>query len=318
MNFVASSAANGAIGYDEYSYALAKDYPVVQVENKAGYFQLPTQYNVAVGLTKATINTDKKSPNYLLQQLHGVYTNSDARAYPLSSYSYMIIPTGAGDKRMTTAKRQTIADYLFYSICTGQKEMGPIGYSPLPVNLVSAGFQQLALLKSADSGVNLTNRAVSACNNPTFIAGQPNRNYLAEIAPAPRACDKAGAGPCTTQASSGQNNPPTPGTKSGSTPTPGATTGSGTTPTGGASPGTSAAPSGSVDPATGQVVGGANNASGDGASGSSDVYIEPVDIAAASSSSVATIGGVAILVLGLVLVCPPLLATYLSRRRGGV
>ncbi len=51
---------------------------------------------------------------------------------------YMIIPTSSTDTRMTTAKRQTLADFLYYSVCDGQKEMGPIGYSPLPVNLCPA------------------------------------------------------------------------------------------------------------------------------------------------------------------------------------
>ena len=50
MNFLTSKAANGAIGYDEYSYALGKNYPVAKVENTAGYYTLPTQYNVAVAL----------------------------------------------------------------------------------------------------------------------------------------------------------------------------------------------------------------------------------------------------------------------------
>ncbi len=58
----------------------------------------------------------------------------------MSSYSYMVIPTGHDDSKMTTAKRQTLADFLYYSVCEGQKEMGPIGYSPLPVNLVQASF----------------------------------------------------------------------------------------------------------------------------------------------------------------------------------
>ena len=38
---------------------------------------------------------------------------------------------------MTTGKRQALVDFLYYSICQGQKEIGPIGYSPLPVNLVA-------------------------------------------------------------------------------------------------------------------------------------------------------------------------------------
>ena len=196
MNFVTSAAANGAIGYDEYSYPLADDYPSAKIENAAGYYTLPTQYNVAVALTQAIINYDKSSPNYLLQDLSKVYGYTDPRTYVLSSYVYVILPTGASDQRMTTAKRQTLADFLYYSVCSGQHEIGPIGYSPLPINLVQAGFQQIALLKTADPGVDLNERDVSTCNNPTFIPGQPTRNYLAQIAPSPAPCDHVGDGPC--------------------------------------------------------------------------------------------------------------------------
>jgi hypothetical protein len=148
---------------------------------------------------------DQNSPNYLLQVLDKVYVYSDARTYPLSSYSYGIIPTDAGDPRMTTAKRQSLVDYLFYSICDGQKEIGPIGYSPLPINLVQASIDQITKLgpgqaghPGADPNVSLSGRDVSSCNNPTFIAGHPEENHLALIAPMPPACDQAGQGPCGT------------------------------------------------------------------------------------------------------------------------
>ena len=168
MNTIKGFAGNGTIGYVEYSYPVNADYPVVKVENKAGYFVEPTQYNTAVALTKAKINQDKTSNLYLTQILDGVYTNPDPRAYPISSYSYMIIPTGADDPRMTTAKRQTLADFMYYSLCAGQTKAGPYGYSPLPLNLVQAGFSQLAKLKQADPAVDLTDRDVTSCNNPTF------------------------------------------------------------------------------------------------------------------------------------------------------
>ncbi len=51
---------------------------------------------------------------------------------------------------MTTAKRQTLADFMYYSLCAGQTKAGPYGYSPLPLNLVQAGFEQIAKLKAAD------------------------------------------------------------------------------------------------------------------------------------------------------------------------
>jgi phosphate transport system substrate-binding protein len=205
MNTVSGFAGDGTIGYVEYSYPLDKGYPVVKVLNKGGYYVEPTQYNTAVALTKARIETADKSPEkYLTQILDGVYTNPDPRAYPISSYSYMIIPTGADDPRMTTAKRQSLADFLYYSLCTGQTKAGAFGYSSLPLNLVSAGFSQIAQLKKADPAVNLTDRDVKSCNNPTFDKNDPGKNLLAKIAPQPAACDKQGAGPCVTGTGTGK------------------------------------------------------------------------------------------------------------------
>jgi ABC-type phosphate transport system substrate-binding protein len=209
INYITSAAANGTIGYDEYSYALSKNYPVAKIENSFGNFTLPTQFNVAVALTKAEINLNKNDPNYLLQKLDKVYTYSDPRTYPLSSYSYGIIPTAATDSRLNTAKRQTLADFLYYSVCQGQAQIGPVGYSALPLNLVQASFDQIGKLKAADPGVDLTARNVTTCNNPTFVPGDLTRNRLAEIAPAIPACDNVNSDPCVGAGNNGTSGIPT-------------------------------------------------------------------------------------------------------------
>lgn len=210
MNFVKSAGSNGAIAMEEYSYPLMANFPVAKVLNKAGYYTLPTQYNVAVALTRAEINDDPSDPNYLTQKLDNVYTNPDKRTYPLSSYVYAIIPTASNDSRMTTAKRQTIVDFLKHSICEGQSEIGPIGYSPLPVNLVQAGFTQVNKLKLADDDVQFDAsiiKDVKNCHNPTFVPGKPDQNYLATIAPMPPECDRPGQGPCADGAGEYNENP---------------------------------------------------------------------------------------------------------------
>jgi phosphate transport system substrate-binding protein len=201
MNYIASSAANGSIGYVEYSYPLNVGYPVAKVLNSGGYYTLPTQYNVAIALEQAQINMDPSSPNYLLQTLTNVYTDPDPRTYPLSSYVYMIEPTGGpgtatNDPSENSGKRQSIADFEYYSICQGQSQIGGVGYSPLPVNLVEAAFSQIQKLQQADSTVDLTNLNILTCNEPTFVPGQPDTNYLTTIAPQPPSCDQQGAGPC--------------------------------------------------------------------------------------------------------------------------
>ncbi len=307
MNTIKGFAGNGTIGYVEYAYPKNASYPVVKVLNKGGYFVEPTTYNVAVALTKATI--DKKT---LTQQLDGVYRNADPRAYPLSSYSYMIIPTGASDPRMTTSKRQTLADFLYHSLCQGQGDAGDYGYSPLTLNLVSAGFDQVKKLKAADSGVVLTNRDVKSCNNPTFDGKNLAHNVLTDKAPQPAACDKVGQGPCTTGTGTGA--PSTDG-KGGSGAaggsTGGGTTGSGT---GGASgtggtDGSAAGGAPIIDPETGEVVA----ASGGGATGE-PAYANPLLVSDRPADS-RTFGWLAVIELIALVVLPGLFVSVLRRRR---
>ena len=269
MNFISSASANGAIGYDEYSYPLAKGNPVAKIENQDGYFTLPTQYNVAVALRHAQINMDKNSQDYLLQNLANVYTAPESQVYPLSSYSYFLIPTASNDARMTTAKRQTLADYLYYSVCQGQKEMGPIGYSPLPINLVEASFAQTAKLKQADPGVDLTQRDVTTCQNPTFVAGHPEINRLAQIAPVPPICDKVGHGPC--DAANTGTGPPAGGPGSTGNPgsNPGGNPGSNPGSNRGSHPGSD--PGGNTGSNPGSNAGGSNPGSGSTTTGATSV-----------------------------------------------
>lgn len=310
MNSVKSFSGNGTIGYVEYSYPVNADYPVVKVLNKGGYYVEPTQYNVAVALTKARINMDASSPLYLTQILDGVYANPDPRAYPISSYSYMIIPTGRDDPRMTTAKRQTLADFMYYSLCAGQTKAGPYGYSPLPLNLVQAGFQQLAKLKKADSEVDLDDRDVRSCNNPTFDGKNLSRNLLAEKAPMPASCDKEGEGPCGT--ATGTNQPSTDeggtGDGDGGAGGGGGGGGGGTGGGGGGSAGGGDAPV-AIDPETGAVVGETGTVSGEA------VFASPTELVSERSVDKTAFGWLAALELLALVLLPGFLVVALRRRR---
>ncbi|MCZ4499168.1 MAG: phosphate transporter substrate-binding protein PhoT family [Marmoricola sp.] len=314
MNTISGAAGNGTIGYVEYSYPRNAHYPVVKLLNSGGYYVEPTQYNVAVALTKAKINQDKSSPDYLTQILDGVYRAKDARAYPMSSYSYMIIPTGKTDRRMTTAKRQTLADFMYYSLCEGQGKAGGYGYSPLPLNLVSAGFQQIAKLKTADAKVDLSNRSVTGCHNPTFVAGNLSKNHLAEVAPQPAACDKVGAGPCTTGTGTGTPSTDTNSASAGSGKASAAggggtaaagTGGAGASGGAGATGGTGAA-AGAIDPETGAIT-----QAGAGVTGAA-VAPTPTELVASRTGDRTTFGALAVLEL-LALVLLP--GGYVAWRR---
>ncbi|MEN0129334.1 MAG: phosphate ABC transporter substrate-binding protein PstS [Brevundimonas sp.] len=214
--YVAQRGNVGTITYVEYSYALKTGYPVAKVLNEAGYYVEPTASNVAVGLLGATINTDETSDKYLTQDLTGVYANKDKRTYPLSSYSYIVVPTST-QNGFTEPKGKTLGAFASYFLCEGQQQAEVLGYSPLPINLVQAGLDQVSKIPgAADASVD-----IKKCNNPTFSAD--GSNTLAKNAPQPSECDKQGNDQCDKPTGGAA---PAPGTK-GSTPSDGGGKGSG-------------------------------------------------------------------------------------------
>ena len=132
-NWVVAPYHNGAIGYAEAAYGINRGVPLASLQNTSGVYVQPTAKNVAVALTKAVINPDHT------QNLIGVYTNRDPRVYPMSSYSYMIVPT-TDAAPMNLSKGATLGRFILYFLCQGQQEAAPLGYSPLPPNLVQLGF----------------------------------------------------------------------------------------------------------------------------------------------------------------------------------
>lgn len=192
--YVAQNYGEGAITYVEYSYAKKAGFPVAKVLNEAGYYIEPTANSVAVALLKAKINNDKNSSDYLTQILDDVYNNTDKRSYPLSSYSYAIVPTEVAGI-FNEDKGNTLGAFMRYVLCEGQQQADTLGYSPLPMNLVMAGSEQIKLIPGAgNKGID-----TNSCNNPTFRKGDsPSKNQLASSAPNPADCDKKGPSQCAT------------------------------------------------------------------------------------------------------------------------
>ncbi|MEY4319856.1 MAG: hypothetical protein RL378_960 [Actinomycetota bacterium] len=288
--YVAQTANEGTITYVEYSYALKTGFPVAKVLNDANYYVEPTASNVAVGLLGAVINQDETSSMYLTQELSGVYNNKDPRAYPLSSYSYMIAPT-TEQASFTATKGATLSAFANYFLCEGQQQAEVLGYSPLPVNLVRVGLEQVTKIPGADTAtIN-----IAQCNNPTFSAS--GENTLAKNAPMPDPCDKKGVEQCT-EGTGGASATSTGGTtETGTTSTTDGTTGTGTT--GGALGVTMGTGPTQCDVDTGICS-----------------SIKAVPVATTSTGWAATNWIIlsVIIILVLVVVVPPVMVTYAARK----
>jgi phosphate transport system substrate-binding protein len=280
--YITASYGNGAIGYDEYAYALNSHYPVVKVLNPAGYYVLPTASNVAVALTKAVINEDSRSPEFLQQDLDSVYTFTDPRSYPLSSYSYLIVPRAGTHEptNFTQAKGKSLSTFIDYFLCGGQREVAALGYSPLPLNLVQGGLLQSSKIPGAIPGPNLT--TLAGCDNPTFTNGKLT---LLLDAPQPSPCDKVGE-PLNCVVVNGKATTPGAGA-----PSPGAS--------GSPSPGAGAVPSTAPSP---------------GASGPIAVTGQVVNVGANSPNKLMLSVLTAVAIVMAVMV-PPALGGWLRRRR---
>ena len=77
-------------------------------------------------------------------------------------------------------------------MCQAQQQSASLGYSPMPVNLVTASFDQIAKIPGAE----VQNINVQSCNNPTFSPS--GENLLAANAPQPQECDRQGPAQCAT------------------------------------------------------------------------------------------------------------------------
>ena len=198
--YVSQSANEGTINYVEYSYALNAGFPVVKLLNQSGYYVEPTAQSVAVALLSAQIDETPTSPTYLQPNLVPVYNSTDKRAYPMSSYSYMIVPTATTDT-FSADKGKTLGAFAYYFLCEGQQQAPVLGYSPLPINLVQSGLNQVRKIP----GVVAENVDITKCNNPTFSSD--GTNTLAITAPSPAPCDQQGPYQCSTGTAGAANTP---------------------------------------------------------------------------------------------------------------
>ena len=166
----------------------------------------------------------------------------------MSSYSYMVVPTTTAAP-FNTDKGKTLSTFVNYFLCTGQQKADILGYSPLPKNLVEAGFAP----GETDPGSRGPSPSISQCHNPALD--------ILQSAPMPNKCMKLGSS-CTVSTTTGA----TTSTSGGTThdlgrdhqqqrrdhPTSGTTPGG----TGSGSPGSgSDRARGAVDPLTGAPAG---------------------------------------------------------------
>ena len=113
------------IGYVELAYATQNKLPVALVKNASGNFVEPSIDAVTAAAAASAANTP--------DDLRVSITNaSGANAYPISSYTYILVY-----KNLTDAtKGKAVVDFLWWGIHDGESFAKDLQYAPLPAEIV--------------------------------------------------------------------------------------------------------------------------------------------------------------------------------------
>jgi phosphate transport system substrate-binding protein len=123
----------GAIGYVELFYAIQNKMPYGAVQNQAGKFlkaSLESVTEAAAGAAKAMPDDFRVS----------IVNAPGANAYPLSTFTWLLIPDSIPD----AGKKKAIVEFLHWMLTTGQSYAAPLSYAPLPKSVVAKEEAQIA------------------------------------------------------------------------------------------------------------------------------------------------------------------------------
>ena len=120
----------GSIGYVELIYALQNHINFGAIRNSAG-----TWLKASIEGVTAAAATAKMPADYRVS-----ITNAPgANAYPVSSFTYLLIPTHPTDM----AKERVLKDLLSWCIKSGESEVSTLSYAPPPSNVQEKVLQTI-------------------------------------------------------------------------------------------------------------------------------------------------------------------------------
>jgi phosphate transport system substrate-binding protein len=114
----------GSIGYVELAYANQNKLPVTSLQNRDGNFVLPTLESTSAAAAGVVLPPDFRV---------SVTDPSGKTAYPIASFTYLLVHKDAKDK----AKGEALVKFLWWSANAGQALAIPLDYAPLPKAVVA-------------------------------------------------------------------------------------------------------------------------------------------------------------------------------------
>jgi phosphate transport system substrate-binding protein len=117
----------GAISYNEWSYAIKEDLDVAGIKTAGGVVHIGNDW-VGKTISDVTIKGQGHDPNDLVLDLSKVYATGTPGAYPILLASYEIVCSKYPDADVGKA----VKAFMQSTVTEGQQGLPPLGYIPLP------------------------------------------------------------------------------------------------------------------------------------------------------------------------------------------
>jgi phosphate transport system substrate-binding protein len=128
------SSTSGAIGYISAAYIIEHGLKAAQLQNAAGRFEYPNLAPI-----EAAAQSVKRVPAN--NELHIVNPSKKyTKAYPLSTFTYCIIPKGA-------PQAAALASWVYYAMTLGQSYGAQLDFAPIPKVVIKAGLKTVQEVK---------------------------------------------------------------------------------------------------------------------------------------------------------------------------
>ncbi len=131
-------STEGALTYADAAYAVQNKIGFALIKNRAGGNALPG----IRGVTKALCDVPNKVTALTQLKIVDPPKKCGKQAYPISTFTYVIVPTSSGDKAADLRK------FVYWTVTAGQKFGPPLFFVPLPKAVNAFIYREIKKIQS--------------------------------------------------------------------------------------------------------------------------------------------------------------------------
>jgi phosphate transport system substrate-binding protein len=128
----------GALTYVDAAYSIQNKLQFALIQNRAGSFTTPG----ARGVTQAVSQLPKKVTSLSQLKIVDPPKAAGKLAYPISTFTYVVVATKSGDKAADLRK------FVYWAVTGGQKYAPPLFFVPLPASVQGFAYREIKKIRS--------------------------------------------------------------------------------------------------------------------------------------------------------------------------